>query len=347
MTEAKPFRIGIWGTGRAGKTTYLAALYYDYRRQHARFDIEAITEESRHFIQSAYEWIFEKHGFPEKTVQSQEYHYVVTDKKYRTTFEMRFFDTAGEQFENFIYTDRRDKHVEVQQSTTAPLKSSHTPQQVFEHMLDCDGLIILIDPAWSQRLTQQRPLHTLLHDYFSHLKTERRRRDLPEPVTALVLSKVDGKDDTWHKRNGADDPSDCFRREKGRSVEECEQKCPVFGFLGYKFMVEHLPGLLSPDNISCFAISSIGRKKGTLNVGISSSWERSQTPRPDYYQPERGENGHYVYLHQPLRNAPIQETYEPSSIDDVNGITSLNLHQPIEWIRARLNLSTTDCSDAD
>ena len=96
----RQFKIGLWGTAHAGKTTYLAMLYHSLLSKHDEWTVTA-DEDSRQFVEKAFEAIMNNRTFPEKTVESRLYSYTVSHKHQPKQFTLEFRDAPGELYEEY------------------------------------------------------------------------------------------------------------------------------------------------------------------------------------------------------------------------------------------------------
>ncbi|MBN1564127.1 MAG: hypothetical protein JXA10_09825 [Anaerolineae bacterium] len=321
------FKIGIWGTSRAGKTTFLAMLYHTFLSQHDTWSIRA-ENEARLFVETAFEDIFSGRSFPEKTVRAQQYQYTITHKSTQQTFILEFLDAPGELFEIYYQRKRRNENVVVAQSETEPQLANLSANELFNYLAQCDGLLIFIDPLWESRPHGRLTYAQLLYQLFEDLRLE--RPDNP-PLAAFCLVKVDGVDDLWETR--LDQNHACYRHNPAQPVDNCTKHCPVLQHIGWQFMVNHLPGLLPNDHAKCFTLSSIGRFQTEetdwqLNVGLGHAWRRPLSPRPPVINMPIINNE----LAGDIRDMPVTETLEPRSINRIDKIAPYNLLAPLLWM---------------
>jgi GTPase SAR1 family protein len=322
------FRIGIWGTGSAGKTTYLALLYQAFLAQHEVWEIFAQDDEARSFVERTFEQIFQERIFPEKTVSIQEYHYYINRAETRQSFTLAFLDAPGELFEDYYDRRLRRRARSVAQRDTENRFTSQTPQEIFDYLAECSGILIFLDPARRESLTHQRPYQTLLYQLLEDLRAYRLQRSLPPPLIALCLTKVDGSTLLWKNRERLNNER-CYR-ENPELVTECEENCPVFQHLGRVFMLDQMPGLHLKKAVRCFLISSIGRATDEYsNVGNGYTWQRLETPVPPVMTQTHQEQ---EYLKSALDQIPVQDTYLPRSISQPEAIKPYHLLDPILWM---------------
>ncbi len=340
-TAQKPVqKIGIWGTARSGKTTYLAMLYYAFERlsQHSEWHIQAQAdhEPSQRFIEEVHSQLFEQKLFPEKTKHDAVYYYTIshtppTAKPAQYTLE--FLDAPGELFEKYYVREQRDQHGLVEQSSAQPYTTDVTPAALFAHLADCSGLLLFIDPGWKQSSTQTVSYRQLLTQLLNDLKMDRVQRGHPEPRVALCLTKVDGSDQLWQQsqqrhaqQNG--DTAHCYRIGN-RPQAECEANCALYDYTGGVFM-NQLLNLTNPATVRCFSISSIGRVDDQPNVGRENAWQRGLTPMPpqfSYTPPALVES-----VAHKLTETRVLSTFNPTTINRVDQITPYALLEPLRWV---------------
>ena len=76
----QPIQIGIWGTARSGKTTYLVRLYFDFLARPKEWEVYA-SEEALEFIHRADQEYFHKNVFVEKTHEARDYVFTIPRKR--------------------------------------------------------------------------------------------------------------------------------------------------------------------------------------------------------------------------------------------------------------------------
>lgn len=331
-------RIGMWGTSRSGKTTYLAMLYYQLLSD-PDWDVLAADSASQLFAEQAYFGIFQEQVFPEKTVQASDYTYYVTrlarSGQPERTLTLQVHDAAGELFEKFHDRARRAERVQITQATTEPQLTARTPQQMFERLRDCDSLMLFIDPLWPQRRGEHLGYGELLYQLFEELRLYRGGRN-NMPRVALCITKVDGADDLWQESQTLD-TTRCFRGElpEKRTADFCAGACPVFKLLGRPLMFDRLPGLVPDERVRCFTVSSIGRVQAEAgrwlpNISSRRVWQRRLTPAPPPLPLSAAPLS--ADLETPIKRIPTHASFEPQSISDPNHIQPLNIIEPLRWL---------------
>jgi hypothetical protein len=335
----KSFKIGLWGTPKAGKTTYLAVLYQEFLARSDEWNIRA-EEEARRFIEEARRAVFENRSFLTKTVQTARYQYIITRLNDQRTFVLEFEDAAGELYEAYYERDQRiNKEIPVDQDATGPRIADRTPQELFDYLTTCDGLLIFLDPGWKNR-TGRLSQSQLLYQLFEDLRDYRKAHHQVAPRIALCLTKVDADTRLWERRHI--DHRQCFWHNANSDKAYCASQCPVYAHLGTQFMERELPGLVAKENVACFALSAVGRYRQDgsspengagwkLNVSIKRGWRRSPTPLPRSLTEA-------LTAHDPpslfsLNDVDDPEPLcEPLSINDPEKITPFNLLEPITWM---------------
>lgn len=316
------FKIGLWGTSGAGKTTYLAMLYQELLADPAQWVIRA-DEPARQFLEQTYKQMYEGHIFPEKTVNTQIYRYHVTRQRDSRAFELEFLDAAGELYEAYFQREQRTKTSRVAQRGTTGRETDQTPQDIFLHLRTCDGILFCLDPSWSK----QRSYAPLVWQVLEDLREDRlKHRVRRVPLVALVVTKADADDAIWQQRH-----LDGVSCDRARAEETaCHERCPVYRQMTEVFMRKWLH-LHPPDHVRCFVVSSIGRRQDDrLNVGGGYAWERELTPRPTrtFSHPPVS----YAGLRAALSNRPTEATFSPRSISEPRAISPFGLQAPIAWM---------------
>ncbi|MBN2304509.1 MAG: hypothetical protein JXQ72_08540 [Anaerolineae bacterium] len=367
--KKNPIRIGIWGTPRAGKTTYLAMLYHTLLSDPDHWDVQAgdmlagetqagdaessgksEAEQAQKFVEQAFRDIFTGRTFPEKTVETRYYNYTVQDKRGPTPggepkmMVLEFQDAPGELYEAYYHRDKRQQPgIAVAQRETGPQMADRTPQDLFDYLKACNGLLLFIDPAWGEQTRDQQNYGQLLYQLFEDLRAHRRKENTPPPKVALCLVKVDGADELWNQRNVDEGPRACYRHRPPGSIPEpapddCAD-CPILNHVGWQFMVNQLPGLIPKERVKCFTVSSIGRivpgedeGEWLSNVGMGHLWQRPLTPTPRQLKTLPNYLPGMDLSNLKIENTSGTATFEPRSICDVDKIKPYNLLAPILWL---------------
>jgi hypothetical protein len=316
------FKIGMWGTSRAGKTTYLAMLYKEFLQDTQNWKTYT-TDEARQFLERAYAQIYKEHIFPEKTVQTQNYQYHVTRVNDNRSFVLEFLDTAGELYEAYYQRNQRGQHVSVAQRDTRHKRTDKTPSEIFDYLKTCDGILFFIDPSWSGEHTHAQMIWQVLEDLWQY---GRDNNVMEPPLIALIVTKVDASDDYWSQRQISWEQ--CYRIDPAQ--KSCVGCCPAYDQLKPPFMHNWLSPQ-PPERVRCFATSSIGRlDNDKLNIGEGYAWQREPTPTPTRTLSRSVPQ--LVYLNQVLAQRPTKATYNPNSINQPDAIQPFGLQAPIEWM---------------
>ncbi|MCS6837145.1 MAG: hypothetical protein NZ750_14145 [Anaerolineae bacterium] len=322
-------KIGIWGRARTGKTTYLAMLY-QYVLSQAAWSIEAVDDLSRNFVLGLRERIYQHKSFPERTDKAHEYAYRLRHHQEAETVELRFFDAPGELFQDFYDPQKRSKPSTLnvrpmhQSSEAHYVQTEMTPQQAFDHLRKCDGVMIFIEPQ-DEQASNMLATHTYLYHLLEAMRNANGETRLGKPVLALCIVKVDARDELWRRSYEFEALSArCLRYER----QPCSN-CPIYQQLSTAFMDYQLPGLIRDAGmIRCFMLSAIGRTDEQPNVGHDRPWEAKPIQGMKmvglHSQPPD-------WLVKPITNIPVERTFLPSSINDINHIRPMNLLSPIMW----------------
>ena len=135
-TDISDVKIGLWGSRSAGKTTYLAMLYY-VAKEHG-WEIMSADSGSEDFIGGMNRRIFRDHRFPPPTEREQHiYRYYIKPPsqgplgflRSRKTYTLALLDVGGEAFEN--PARYRSEYPEA--------------EDVYLYRKECQGIIFLLD----------------------------------------------------------------------------------------------------------------------------------------------------------------------------------------------------------
>ncbi len=336
-------KIGIWGTAHAGKTTYIAMLYRAFLQAFDEWEVTADNGVTEQFLRAIYERLLHQKAFPEKTVTTNHYAYLVKHRQnHYPEFLLEMLDAAGELYEAY-YNDpqHRQKTLPVEQHQTEALPTDLTPEAVIAALKECDGILVFADPLRTESDDPDRKYDRILVDLFEELRRHRQQKQTPEPFIALCFPKVDGKAESWQKRHI--DHTRCYRQDGVKpdtlDTSYCADSCLVFKNMGSGFMTSELPGLISMSHVRCFALSSIGRAGDRPNIGGIHTWMRARlTSAPPTFarlsDDGLGTSEHepFAYLRQSLSDIPLTESYNPKSINRPDDIQPFNLLGPIRWI---------------
>jgi hypothetical protein len=341
-----PIQIGIWGTSRAGKTVYLVALYWALQRMRTEWEIYPANEESEAFLDKAREDFFVHHRFPDKTRETKTYTYILKRLIDGHEYKLEFIDAPGELYTGYYDTTpekvARHRTVPVEQRSEKAQHSDKTPQEMFDILKNCTGILVLLDPAWKTNPLRNQPYDQLLVQVFRDLKTYHRQQ-ARAPYIALCYTKVDATDELWHfvthQKSAFDSEKNCYRATQPGDTNPCAENCMIYKELGIMFMENQLE--LPPDHFNCYHISSIGRVNGEPNVGQMSQWEREEISiiQPPVFR--EGEGGiievprELDFLDEELDEIDVDRTFEPQSVNKPNDINPFGVIDPLLWVIRR------------
>lgn len=348
--HANEMKIGLWGTPQVGKTMYLLMLLRALERASSNWSIDPIDDASYQFWKQNQKRLEMENRFPEKTVKTIDYGYWIGYKAENETgealFELSVTDTAGELYAEFFTETQRNKKVKVRQRLTESLDSDQTPRDIFDKLLQCEGIIVLIDPNWSA--AGMTPPGQMLRDLLNEIRNAKQGARQEMPFIALCLTKIDGDNQLWGRKDKHPEELNCTRH-----MGVCSD-CMVFEQLQADFMTNALSRLSEPDYIRCFILSSVGRKKMNenedhINVSSNEKWQRPFTP---IYTPYRQiqsscknvanaldayhENGF------PLPNKGEgfpdgRRQFMPTLVKDYQALTPYNVDEPLIWLYERIS----------
>lgn len=345
-TSQQSLNLGLWGVSQSGKTTYLAMMYQQFLSD-PDIDIYPTDDASLRFVVDIINRMTLNQVFPSKTTQRETYTYDLVPKERQLSqpYQLRFTDYAGELVENYYYYARRRDQVRVIQEETNPQSTAESPQEMFEDLRDCDGLLILLDPSWPTRREAHLPYTELLYQLLEEIRIYRYREGKDPLRVALVVSKADGDDNIWESLQIFDNTT-CYRQrdwDDDWALEHCAQQCPVFWLLKRDFMHQRLRGLVWANNVRCFVVSAIGRilddnQEGDneasafvwrANVSYNRVWDRPPTPKPPAFSETQAEDERNI---SPITRIPPQASYAPRSISEPSMLNPINLLEPLLWL---------------
>ncbi|GEM_PF-1309885 len=361
---ATPKKIGIWGTAKSGKTTYLAMLYQAFEQStiedvpHGKWYIQASTDNPAYqFIKSKRREIYSDNVFPSSTETISYYTYHITKASTNQSLQFEFSDAPGELYEHFY--DGELKHIEKDIAHPKQDNDKLTPHKWFEELSQMDGIIIMLDPAWEFTQNKQQHYTDLVLDFLSHLREARNRNKaststvINDMYVALMYVKADAHQRYWKLINGEPDTDNavtnwlqrqCTRQYDDNHANSCQQVCPIYQDMGTAFM-KSVSGIIEPNYLRCFVVSSIGGRDETgTNTAREQIWRTPDTPffannypQPDEVAPQ------YTTLVEQLSNLPqqldlsqlntdgLEVDYFPTTIRDKDRIQPTNVIDPIAW----------------
>ena len=337
------FRIGIWGTTGAGKTTFLAMLY-DALLLRPGWTVAA-DGKARGFITGHLRNIRTKGRFPaptEVTAETDIFRYILqeegsqgADGAYRQ-ITLDFVDAPGEFYERPHQADRR---------VTGEM-------DILDYLSSCDGIIFLLDPdRVDESLGEDEDdYRTMLLD----LMLEFQERSIKSGVSddlrleqymAFCATKSD-KDAYW------------AQREAPQNLLETVMGDTMYRMLGSNFC--------KPNRYNFFAVSAIGRYQdpatGEWIENISYNGQHAPVPRrsraleplvtttsigsayepsapevvavaaePETPAPPRSPNASWAPVSS--SNGGSRPNYAPEvSIVRKSAITPFNVLEPLDWL---------------
>jgi hypothetical protein len=342
-TQSSAFRIGIWGTTGAGKTTFLAMLY-DALLLRPGWTVAADTK-ARKFVTSHLKTIRMRGQFPaptEVTAQTDVFRYILqeeqngrADGEYNQ-ITLDFVDAPGEFYERPHLADRR---------VTGEM-------DILDYLSSCDGIIFLLDPdrVDDSLSDDEDDYHTMLLD----LLLEFQERNISTGVSddlrlgqymAFCITKAD-KEPYWQQR------------ESPQNLAEAVMGDTMYRMLGSNF--------LHHNRYQFFATSAIGRfqdpETGSWlqNIAYSNGQHTAAdntlaepvmttTSIGTAYEPEQAipesEPAAAASLRAPRRASPswlpvsAESEAEPKqqhapgvSIANKRAITPFNIIEPLDWL---------------
>jgi hypothetical protein len=259
--------IGMWGPPRAGKTTYLAALYqWSSTFRESRWSMLTRGEEAHRFVELAANQLLDNRGprtgsqgsFPKSTDQDRVFAYEFRIVKKAIvggfaprSFDLTFNDAAG-----------------------AAVQHGNDKIGYFDSLRACNGILCLIDPIVDHRGDQPGPLHTeesylsLLGRLFTELSRGGEvRRDGYLPINvAFCISKID-LDEHWPWRD--------------RPEEHCRE---IIGDRAFELILKRC----HPARRSFSAVSAVGRYRpgsGEERPNVESAGDYFRVASPAQWKP--------------------------------------------------------------
>lgn len=316
-------KIGLWGTRGAGKTTFILMLTKTLNSMNPAWLIKTADDVSEKWLLAAREQLDERRSFVEKTKDSGKYTFNISERvsgstSYKPRFQLIMYDEPGELYEVRPVKPPDNKQEEVavpvEQRSGAHGQASKTPWQAFQTLMDCDALLILLDPGWS---VDKRSYHGMVADLLSdidkHYQEAQAEIDPDQrktPVLAFCVSKIDGgrllgaanrdPKNMWQAKNkqpkpafvpSTTDDETCFlfhdrlpaTQQRQNPYQPCDNQCLVFHMLGRMFFEEHIRKYVRLGwEIACFPISAIG----TLTSQPDQTATPAQAKSPDDEQEE-------------------------------------------------------------
>jgi len=229
-------QLGIWGTARAGKTTYLGRLYTELLKSEI-WTVYA-SKESLDYINKIVDGL-EKGTFPVPnnplTKKLKQYDYRLTGEKQPfkgINLMLRFIDAPGEFYED---PEKGKGTVEVE--------GQKVSIDILEYLSGCHGIIFLLDPE-QESLPENKKLSSILRklmqDFHHRYINQDAKITKLQQYMAFCVTKVD-KGNFWQESK---DPEKFVKR--------------IMGTETYKYIKNNY--CLEP-RLNFFPVSSIGRYK--------------------------------------------------------------------------------------
>lgn len=321
-------RLGIWGTARSGKTTYLTMLYQELMS--SKYWRVGGTPEAKDFAKGKYSLMKKTKTFcqgtePEDTTPIYEYWLTETGKNN---------DFMGKIFKNPLREEGKSITLEFIDAPgiyyEKPIESSGRVKgtDIIDYLDSCDGIIFLLDP---ERQPDLEPISDLLSDLVSEFQT-RYNKKMANKVTAplphymaFCVTKVDEGE----------------RLEKADAPELLAQE-----ILGETFFTQLLENFCNSKRMKFFAISSIGcYEEGGKKIGgvynpdkkEEPSQNEDLSPKPEVWKNERSKEKNpqthdsfgftKTSPDEPESGSPNRKTIRM----DKNP-KPLNVIEPVEWL---------------
>jgi hypothetical protein len=158
MTNISDITIGLWGSFRSGKTTFLVQLF-DLLTKSNNWEVSAddnalkYVSEIRRYLNIG--------QFPPSTEIAEEYNlytyilrptpnnHLIYNKKKDITINLKFVDAPGEWYENF---EGEEPLNNISAGNTSTSQTSSGISNVVKYLHDCAGVIYLLDPGYKDKL---------------------------------------------------------------------------------------------------------------------------------------------------------------------------------------------------
>lgn len=304
-------RLGIWGTGGAGKTTFLSMLY-DQLLISPRWTVAANTKAGA-FAERHLATIFSEGVFPAPTETAEQLDllsYHLTPREPHAGrgqhVTLTFVDAPGEFYED----------------PSHPASRVDAEMDIVDYLCSCHGLIFLIDPqpaAGSARGSYQDMLLRLFQEFQRRAqKPGAPHATMVQQYIAFCVTKVD-RDPLWGRR---DAPEELALEAMGRRLIK---------WMEHNFSQE--------GRYRYFATSAIGRyqERG------SQDWV--ENVRPAVPAGRQGREASLLWVTQPAAAAdswvpPATTAAQPIRPEETivcrDEIAPLNVIEPVEWLLAAM-----------
>lgn len=290
-TGPKDIRIGIWGTSRSGKTTYLAMLY-SALEDSEEWIVQAGDDHADDFIDTHISDI-DAGNFPpatQPTANLNIFTYILKTQFSQGTgsIVLNFIDAPGEFYEDI--RGNAAKEVQIHEAQN----NQDTSGDIVDYLRSCDGIIFLLDPIRSKK--QGESYKTLLLRLFREFQKRSRKNDKDigtklEQYMAFCVTKVD-KEEIWSQG------------KKSAVLTKDVMGEQLFKKLRTNFCIE--------GRYEFFSVASIGRYKDkdgkSREAVIYPDIPETQPPqRPQPPQPPQPPQGSYV------KGYGYEEGYDPDA----------------------------------
>ncbi|OQY44713.1 MAG: hypothetical protein B6242_12100 [Anaerolineaceae bacterium 4572_78] len=279
------YRIGIWGTTGAGKTTYLSMLY-DSLLLRPGWTVAADTN-ARKFVTSQLRTIRTKGHFPpptELTTEAEIFRYVLQEERSQhvdsefNQITLDFVDAPGEFYEKPHQADRRVAG-EI---------------DILDYLSSCHGIIFLLDPDRLDNTLDEEEddYRTMLLDLFLEFQERNVKSGFSddlrlEQYLAFCVTKAD-KDPFWTERENPQN-----------AVEE------IMGDTMYRMLSSNFA---RPNRYKFFSISAIGRYQDTETGEWLENVSYPGRPTPTRHVPKKPND----IIIPAVTTTNIGTAYEPS-----------------------------------
>lgn len=200
MSSLKQFRLGIWGTSGAGKTTYLTQLYKTLEGERG-WRVEVVGE-SIGFYKKNISRIRQGH-FPDRNPPSETdngvniyqyriYHYDPKLNRKEIEINLDFIDIPGEKFHG---------HHGMRQFEEVKIKLGGQDKEItlMEYFLGCHGILFLLNHKWErENSSNEKTQYEILEDLFLLMRDkqsafcrQKKKKNILEPYVAFVVTKAD------------------------------------------------------------------------------------------------------------------------------------------------------------
>jgi len=305
---SKDFQIGIWGTARAGKTTYLTTLYNALMKSN-RWYVEA-DDLAINFVKEQSKRL-QKRVFPMPTELANPdnpeiFTYELTPRLEPSPMSkilpppakvvLSFIDAPGECYEDL----------------------EGVGSKILDYLSDCHGIIFLLDPFRAKE--ENKTYDDLLLDLCFEFQKRKRKCNLNTPqlqqYMSFCVTKIDQDQTLWN----AQDSSDIVRQVIGQEM---------FTNLQENFAMT--------GRLNCYGVSAIGchkNDKGKWQTNLVLPQRNGASPEiiaPKPAIPAYGWSNPDSDFATPLQPAPSRPQPKAAIRSDVI-LEPRNVLEPLEWL---------------